>query len=353
MLKNKIFIYFFLEFTKIFLVTTLSLSILIWMTQAARLLELITEFGNSISVYASFLFLSYPKILNNIYLLTYAISLFFLFAKFETSGEISIYWLSGISKKNIINFTLQISLIFLIFYLFLSIFLAPWSSKKGRLILGNSKFTLINSLVKENNFNSPLLGLTVYVNENDKKGNLRGVFIYEKDRTIIATEGRVLTDTEKDYLELYNGTTHEKINKKINTINFEKTVFDFTKYKLQNIYTPKFNERNITWLFDNINKEQRSKIDEIREELNSRLIKPFCILIITILSCLLIYKNEKINAQKFRFLIYIFVIILILLNEVLLGFSGKSIAHTYFYISFIIIIFFKLYWLLTKAIDKK
>jgi len=67
MFKNKIFNYFFLEFFKIFLLITLSLSILIWMTQAARLLELITEYGNPISVYIKYILSIYPKILRNIF----------------------------------------------------------------------------------------------------------------------------------------------------------------------------------------------------------------------------------------------------------------------------------------------
>ena len=52
--------------------------------------------------------------------------------------------------------------------------------------MGDSKFTLVNALVKEKNFNTPLKGLTIYVENNDKKGNLNGIFIYEKSRIITA-----------------------------------------------------------------------------------------------------------------------------------------------------------------------
>ena len=83
-------------------------------------------------------------------------------------------------------------------------------------MLGESKFTLVNALVKEKNFNTPLKGLTIYVENNDKKGNLSGIFIYEKSRIITAQKGRVLTDGDNSYLELFNGTSQEKNNKKIN-----------------------------------------------------------------------------------------------------------------------------------------
>ena len=185
------------------------------MTQAARLLELITEFGNPISIYIKYILLIYPKIYENIFLLCFAISLFFLVSKLEDSNELNIYWLSGISKHSIINFLVKIGILMVVLYIFISAFITPWTLGKSRMVLAQSKFSLVNSLVKENNFNSPLSGLTIYVNKNDNKGNLENVFIYEKTRTIIAKTGEVLSNDEGSYLKLYNGITHEKNNENI------------------------------------------------------------------------------------------------------------------------------------------
>ena len=343
MLKNKIFQYFFTEFFKIFLLVSLSLSLLIWMTQAARLLELITEFGNPVSVYAKYLILSYPKILDNTFLLCFLISMFFLFAKLETSNEMGIYWLSGVSKSQIIKISICISSLVLLLNLALSTFLAPWASGKGRLILGTSKFSLINSLVKEKNFNSPLKGLTLYVEKNDQNGNLEGIFIYEKTRTITAKKGKVLEDENGSYLELIKGTTQEKVNDKINFINFNSTIFDFSKYQLQNVGVLKFNERNILWLIDQLKKDKNSKIDEIREEINKRLIKPFFILVACIMSCYLLYaNNEKFNLKKLRFGIYSLSILTLILNQALLGISGKNIYYSLGYFALLLLIFLSL-----------
>ena len=340
MLKNKIFQYFFLEFFKIFLLVSLSLSLLIWMTQAARLLELITEFGNPVNIYIKYLILSYPKILENTFLLSFLISMFFFIAKLDTSNELGIYWLSGISKFQIVKVTIYISTFVLLLNLSLSVFFAPWASGKGRLILGESKFSLINSLVKEKNFNSPLKGLTLYVDKNDQNGNLEGIFIYEKTRTIIAKKGRVLKDENGSYLELIRGTTQEKIGDKINFINFNSTIFDFSKYQLQNVGVLKFNERNILWLFDQLTKNKISKINEIREEINKRLLKPFFIFIACIMSCFLLYtNNEKINLKKFRLCIYSFSIIVLILNQALLGLSGKNIYHSFGYAVILLLMF--------------
>ena len=184
--------------------------------------------------------------------------MFFLFAKLNDSKEFGIYWLSGISKFKIYKLCMMIGTVALLLHLILSIFIAPWSSYQGRLVLGESKFTLVNALVKEKNFNTPLKGLTIYVENNDKKGNLQGIFIYEKSRIITAQRGRVLSDGENSYLELFNGTSQEKNNNKINSINFNSTIFDFSKYQLRNTSYPKFTERKIKWLFDTLKDNQIS-----------------------------------------------------------------------------------------------
>ena len=342
MLKNKIFQYFFTEFFKIFLLISLSFSLLIWFTQAARLLELITEFGNPVSVYFKYLLFSYPKILQNTFLLNFIISMFFLFAKLNDAKEFGIYWLSGISKFKIYSLCMIIGAVVLVLNLILSIFVAPWSSYQGRLVLGESKFTLVNALVKEKNFNTPLKGLTIYVESNDKKGNLNGIFIYEKSRIITAQKGRVLTDGDNSYLELFNGTSQEKNNKKINFINFNSTIFDFSKYQLRNTSYPKFTERKINWLFERLKNTQismKNRID-LRVEINSRLIKPFVILIVSTLICFLLFtNNDKINLKKLRIIIYVLSVSLLIINQIMLNLSGKNITYTMLYV-FLLILFF-------------
>ena len=130
MFKNKIFQYFFTEFFKIFILVSISLSLLIWVTQAARLLELITEYGNPVDVYLKYLIFNYPKILNNTMLLCFLISMFFLFAKLETSNEMRIYWLSGVSKSQIIKITLFISICVLLLNFVLSILINSFNTSR-------------------------------------------------------------------------------------------------------------------------------------------------------------------------------------------------------------------------------
>lgn len=342
MFKNKMFRYFINEFFKIFLTVSLLFSILIWMTQAARLLDLITEYGNPINIYLKYIILRFPKIYEDTFLISFAISIFFLFSKFENSKEINIFFLSGINKIEIYKNCILFSFTLFLIYFFLAIFISPSSSFEARRLLGKSEFNLINSLVKEGNFNSPLKGLTIFVNKNDEKGNLDGVFIYEKNRTIIATSGKVLTNNDGYYLELTNGITQEKTGDTLHTINFSNTIFNFSKFSLRNTTYPKFTERDILWIYLNMNK-LNAKSEEIRQEFSRRVIKPFVIFVICSIGSLMLFSNnEKFNIKKFKYLVYLSSFVLIIINQIALNLSGKYYYGWALYLFILMIIFLSL-----------
>ena len=249
--------------------------------------------------------------------------------KFQTNKELEIYWLSGISKMEIVFLVIKISLLLTTLALFFYLYLAPISSKKSRELIANSEFSLVNSLVKKNNFNSPLKGLTIFVNKNDNQGNLEKIYIFENNKTIISKTGRVLNIDEKNYLELSDGVIHEKnTQNNITTIKFQKTLFDFTKYQRNIITQPKVQERDIFWLLDEY---EKSKKPSVLYEIHKRIFKPLLIPIIAILCCFTLYaNNEKINLNKIRISIFSFSTLFIIFFEVLLDFSAKSIYFKYF-----------------------
>ena len=350
MFKNKIFKYFLSEFFKIFLTVSLLFSILIWMTQAARLLELITEYGNPISIYLKYIVFKFPKIYEDTFIISYTVSIFFLFSKFEDSKEINIFYLSGINKIDIYKRCILFSFVLFLIYFIITVFVSPLSGFQGRQLLGKSEFNLVNALVKEGNFNSPLKGLTIFVNKNDQKGNLDGIFIYEQNRTIIAKSGKVVSGVNGHYLKLINGITQEKTGDTLNSIKFESTVFNFSKFSLRNTTYPKFTERDILWIYSNL-KKPNSKIDEIRQEFNRRTIKPFFIFIICTIGSFLLFSNsEKFNIKKFKYLIYLISFILIIINQITLGLSGKDHYGWVLYFFMLLLIFMSLNFFLTRLL---
>ena len=329
MFKNKLKNYFAKEILKSYFFVLATLSLLIWITQSARLLYLVTDTGLSINTYVNYIVFLIPKSISQLMVISLLISFFLSIMKFQNNKELEIYWLSGIGKMEIVFLVIKTSLLLTALALFFYIYLAPISSKKSRELIANSEFSLVNSLVKKNNFNSPLKGLTIFVNKNDNQGNLEKIYIFENNKTIISKTGRVLNIDEKNYLELSDGVVHEKnTQNNITTIKFQKTLFDFTKYQRNIITQLKVQERDTSWLLDEY---EKSKKPSVLYEIHKRIFKPLLIPIIAILCCFTLYaNNEKIKLNKIRISIFSFSTLFIIFFEVLLDFSAKSIYFKYF-----------------------
>ena len=341
------------DILKSYFIVLISFSMLIWIAQAAKNLNLITESGLSIKIYINFIILNFPKIMSQLMIISFLIGLFLSITKFLESKELEIYWLAGISKLNIAIIIFKISFIPVVIALFFSLYLVPNTNYKSREILSMSEFSMVNSLVKKNNFNSPLKKLTIFVNKNDNKGNLEKIFIFEELKTIIAKNGRVVNINDKNYLELTNGFIHEKNkDQNITVVKFDKTIFDFTKYQTGVTKYIKLQERSTIWLFDNYLKN--TKETNILEEIHKRIFKPLFIPIISILCCFLLYtNNEKINSTKLKIFIFSISTILIIFIEVLIGISIKNNFFQIFFYSLPIIGIFFVFYILKNFLKNE
>ena len=156
MFKNKLNNYIIQEILKSYLLVLISFSLLIWIAQSAKNLSLITESGISIKTYTHFVFLLFPKIMSQLMVISFLIGSFLTILKLLETKEIEIYWLAGISKLNIAITIFKISIVPTILALFFYIYIVPYTNFKSREVLSQSQFSMVNSLVKKNNFNSPL-----------------------------------------------------------------------------------------------------------------------------------------------------------------------------------------------------
>ena len=344
MFKNKLFRYFSYELLKSFVVILVTLSFIIWFNQAARYLDLVTENGNPISIYLIFVTFQFPKIFTQLFLFSLLVSMFYTISKLENDNELNVYWLSGVDEKQLKYMLFKVCLIIFLIYYALYLFLSPMLSIKGRNILANSSFSIANSLMKEKNFNTPLQGITVYVDKNNKKGILENIFIYEKKKIIFASKGKIIKDDKVSYLELTGGILQEKDNDRINNIKFEKMTFDFSEFESLSTTYPKLSERDIFWLL-NKNKDQKNAkaeqkyIIDVKEEIYKRLVKPLYVFVIFFIGCCLISHRENKKNQKRNLKIMLFVIgvVILLMNESLIKFSARNeIVEKLYFISPII-----------------
>ena len=343
-MKNLIFKKFFLDTTEFFVFATLTLSIIVWTIQAVNYLDFVTEDGHGLEIYFKYTILNLPKIISRIMPLIFFITLYHNLNKFEDNNELKIFWINGIDKKTFINKVMIFSLVFFLIQFTLNIFVVPTSQIKARTYIQKSNIDFFPSLINEKKFIDTVDKLTIYIDKKKNENTYDNIFLKDietngKIRIIYAKAGNLNNTENNRSLTLYDGKIVDIKKNNITSFNFSSTVFDLSKYITKSIIDFKIQEQKTLFLIEcNINyhflkKEEYFNVNSCndsskrmtQEELFKRIFKPLYYLSFALCACfLLLFSKESNNFKFFRFLIFMFGILLIFFSELSSSFSSSS-----------------------------
>lgn len=328
------------DITVFSLIALFSSAIIIWVFQAVNYLDLIVEDGRDFMIYLNYTLLNFPKILTKLIPFVIFFSVSYIISKYESNNELMILWNIGINKIELVNFFLKFSLLILIIQLFLTTFIVPSFQDISRKIIRSSELTFGESLFKPKKFNDTIKNLTIYIDNKDANNILLNVYI-KKDmgknsfQITMAKKGEFIKRDNKDILQLYEGQTINKNENKISNFTFSKSDFYFLDNDTGLIEVNKVQEmstidmficvNNIFNLGLNISKKineynrhncNKKGLGNIYKELYKRLLIPFYVPILILISLLLIIKNkENKNYLKYKYTIFLLGFFIIIFSE--------------------------------------
>ena len=362
-----------------FLLTTFTISIIIWVLQAVNYLDFVIEDGHGFLVYFKYTLLSFPKILSRIFPFSLFLSFSYILLRYEYKNELVIFWNFGIKKISFINFFIKFSLLFVLMSLLLNAIIAPFAQDKARSFIRSSDLDFFESILKPKKFIDVFGNLTIYFYEKNDDGELRNIFLnersdYDNSQTTIAKTGLIKTYNSRRILELYDGKTINTINGKLSEFSFTKTDFIISNFSTKTITQQKTQEVSTLDLLkcsvlfknsiensgiDAVNKITNctfKNLENIYEELYSRLLKPLYLIFLIAVSLLIILKSKSdhtFNLNKWR--IYSFGFIFIIFLESCVKFVSLNLMHNLFLLimPFLLISIIYLYFLTTLKVYKK
>lgn len=365
MLQNKIYKNYLIEIFKTFLTILFSLTVIAWTVRAVNFLDLIVENGYPIFTYFQYSFLNLFGVLTKFIPLSFLLGLTLFIIKQIQDNEFVILWTSGVKKIEIVNLFFIISVFIAILYLLFSTFLTPVALNKSRQLLGNEKLTSFLPTVRVQQFSDSFSGLTYIVDEKYEK-QVKNIFLHDTSNilknisskksnnistTIIAENGII----EDDRMVLFNGQIMS-----INKNQMENDLIKFTKLNIglnnlrnNTIKKAKVQETStlklIACLTNNSFKDSDCKGNfkkEVLPTLNRRVILPFFIPVIALISSLLLIKNKnKIYLNKIVIFSYSFLILLTV--ELTIRYTGinafinKTLIASPFFLSVFLYFFLK------------
>ncbi len=344
MVQNKIYQNYFKEIIKTFFVILFALTIIAWTVRAVSFLDLIVENGYSVSIYFQYSLLNLIGILTKFIPLAFLISLVIFILKQIQENEFIILWTSGVKKINLVNLFFFVSTMVMIFYLIFSLFITPYALNQSRQILSKDGFNSFLPTIRVQQFSDSFKGFTFFVGSKIDN-NIKDVFIHDRSNklktlnanqssnsstTIVAQEGIVL---EKKMV-LFKGQviSTNKEDLKSNVIKFEQLNIDLKNLETDTIKVPKLQETSTIKLlscfkqinFNSIFCEQKTK-REIITVLNRRIILPFYIPLIALISSFLLIKSySKRNYFFNKYSVFTFAFLILLFSELVIRYTGIS-----------------------------
>ena len=316
-----------------FLLASIAITSIVWVIQAVNLLDIISEQGHGVKVYFVYTLLNVPKIFSKLLIFIYFITLFIILGKYVDNNEILVFRKNLIKKIVFINFIGKLSILFLIIQLILNLYIVPLTQNLKQDYLRNSSLNLFPKLIQDKKFTNISKKMTIFVEENQKNGLLKGIYIKEEldnneSKIVIAKNGKLVKNNNGYTFKLLNGKITNIDQRGSINLNFKETTYELSKLKTNIRQENKLNETKSSVLISCLDKffkvrkesiircskENSFSINEIYEEIFQRTINPLYIVILSLLSSLLvikpkidfIYNNLKIILFGFGFLIIIF-----------------------------------------------
>ena len=371
-MNKLIFRKFSQDIINFFLIASFSITFIVWIIQAVNFLDLISDDGHSLKVYFTYVSLNLPKIFSKTIIFVYFISIYYVINKYNNSNELIVFWNNGIRKIKFINFILLFSILFLVLQLIFNLFIVPKSQDIGRAYIKTSNIDFLPKLISEKKFINVVKNLTIFVEEYEKDGTLKKIYINEQmnnenSKIIVSESGKIIKKKQKYILRLFNGGITNISKNNTYTLNFSETDYDLSNFTTKTITATKVQELNSIEMFrclkeidlkKKINKNEvidnpknaachTRTVKSISEELYKRFVIPFYTLIISLVAAsLIIEPKSKYFSKLHKLNIFLIGILVITISQLSLKFFLNSINITYLILFLPIVLVFIYYFIL-------
>ena len=317
----------------VFFMFLVGVSLIIWVFQAVNFLDIIIDDGRNANVYFTYTLLNLPKIIGRIIPFAIFFGFTYILIRYEMNNELIIFWNTGVNKIELINFFLRISFLLTLIQIIFLALIVPKSQELARSLIKSSDIDFLEDLIKPKKFIDTIKGLTIYTEEKNKDGTLKNIYIKKSSidgnfQITFAKKGEFVNKSKDRVLVLYNGQTLNSNNGKITNFSFSQSDFGMSEMNTHTTTANKIQEISSRNLFiclkfidnkkqmENMHNCTVQNLRNIYQEIFKRLIKPMYIPSLILIALFLIMKSkEDITYTKFKFLIFLFGLVIIVLSE--------------------------------------
>jgi lipopolysaccharide export system permease protein len=220
-----------------FLLVLVSLTAVIWVTQALRSIDLITNQGQTILVFIGITGLVIPVLILLIAPIALLLAVAHVLNKLATDSEIIVINSAGMRPWRLFQPFMAVTIVTALLTAAISAYFAPEGLRMLRRWVTEVRTDLVTNIVQPGRFISLERGLAFHLRERRPNGLLVGIMVDDqrddKERvTILAERGAILTNDRGNFLILENGSIqrHDLKQRDPNIVLFDRYAFDLSQF---------------------------------------------------------------------------------------------------------------------------
>jgi lipopolysaccharide export system permease protein len=220
-----------------FLVVLVSLTAVIWVTQALRDIDLMTSQGQTILVFVGITGLIVPLLVLVIAPIALLIAVAHTLNKLSADSEIIVMNAAGMSPWILFRAFMSSAIVVSIVVMAISAYFAPKGLRMLRDWLTEVRANVVSTIVQPGRFTSIENGVTIHIRERRRNGQLVGIFLddqrNQKERmTVLAETGELIDNDNGTFLVLQTGVVQRQETGKHDPamVVFDRYAFDLSQF---------------------------------------------------------------------------------------------------------------------------
>jgi len=220
-----------------FALVLVSLTAVIWVTQALHDFDIVTSQGQTILVFMGITALIIPLLVLVIAPIALLIAVAHVLNKLSTDSEIIVMNAAGMSPWVLFRAFMTVAIVVSIGVACISAYFAPKGLRMLRDWLTEVRANVVSNIVQPGRFTQVENGVTIHIRERRPNGQLSGVFLDDRRNpaeriTVTAEAGELLDNDKGTFLILKNGILQRQTNDQRDPamVVFDRNAFDLSQF---------------------------------------------------------------------------------------------------------------------------
>ena len=176
---RSLFFYVLRQIIGPFLLFTLVLTLVIWMTQSLRLLDIVINRGQSAVLFSYLTMLMLPSLWVVIVPIAFFGAALYVLNRLNSDSELVVMWSAGVSRLQMALPVISAAILAMAFTYACSLFLMPLGQRTMNDKIFDIRADIGAAILREGTFTSPSDGLTVFIREISTRGEIRGILVHD------------------------------------------------------------------------------------------------------------------------------------------------------------------------------